>query len=71
MGLMMRPKTVNVHREAHHLLRRRGNGPQGIYIGTETETNEPIYIGPQYLGTHLHLLGPTGSGKSRLLLWLF
>lgn len=61
----MRPKHVNVHREAHHLRRR------GFYFGTDTKDHEPIYLTQKHLGTHLHLLGPTGSGKSRLLLWLF
>src|SRR5712691_9569091 len=68
---MMQPKHVNVHREAHHLLRRKGNGPHGLYVGTDFETNEPVYVGPKHLGTHLEILGPTGSGKSRWLLWLF
>src|SRR5262249_51230942 len=32
---------------------------------------QPIYLAPKHLRTHLHLIGPTGQGKSRLLLWFF
>lgn len=61
----MKSKPVNIHRESHYLRRR------GLYFGTDTQDQQPLYLSPKRLGTHLHLLGPTGSGKSRLLLWLF
>ena len=43
---------------------------RGIYLGTDPD-GEAIYLLPKHLRTHLHLIGPTGQGKSRLLLWLF
>src|SRR5690242_1450960 len=43
---------------------------RGIYLGTDLD-GEAIYLLPKHLRTHLHLIGPTGQGKSRLLLWLF
>jgi len=42
-----------------------------LYLGTDTETSERIRLSHRWLETHLHLIGPPGSGKSRLLLSLF
>jgi hypothetical protein len=44
---------------------------KGLPLGTDTETGKRLSISPSWLATHLHLLGPTGCGKSRLLLWIF
>jgi hypothetical protein len=41
------------------------------YAKVRVCAGEAIYLLPQHLRTHLHLIGPTGQGKSRLLLWLF
>src|SRR5918912_1757151 len=43
---------------------------RGLYLGTDAE-GQPVYLGPKHLRTHIHLLGPTGQGKSRLLLWFY
>ncbi|HSX78961.1 MAG TPA: hypothetical protein VLQ80_10370, partial [Candidatus Saccharimonadia bacterium] len=57
-------RRVSALREGPHVRRR------GIYLGTAPD-GEAIYLLPKHLRTHLHLIGPTGQGKSRLLLWLF
>jgi len=44
---------------------------EGIFVGTDTATGEPIHLPLSQLGTHLHIMGPPGSGKTRFLLWLF
>jgi hypothetical protein len=44
---------------------------RGLHLGTDAETGEPVYLGSKWLSTHLHLIGPPGVGKTRLLLWLF
>jgi hypothetical protein len=43
---------------------------RGIYLGAAPD-DQPVYLSPKHLRTHLHIIGPTGQGKSRLLLWLF
>src|SRR5262245_25666231 len=43
---------------------------RGLYLGTAPSGN-PAYLKPAHLKTHLHVLGSTGTGKSRLMLWLF
>jgi hypothetical protein len=43
---------------------------RGLYLGTDPD-GQPVYLHPKHLRTHLHLLGPTRQGKSRLILWLF
>ena len=42
-----------------------------LRVGFDMESNEPLSIALDYLATHLHILGPPGSGKTRWLLWLF
>lgn len=42
-----------------------------VFLGTNTETGSPIWLSRKTLETHLHAIGPTGGGKSRLLLHLF
>jgi hypothetical protein len=50
---------------------RRSRGrPRGLWLGRD-RTGPRAYLGPQWLKTHVHILGPTGSGKTRLLLHLF
>jgi hypothetical protein len=43
----------------------------GLFMGTDVVNNTPLYLLLKWLATHLHVIGPTGSGKSRFLLWLF
>jgi hypothetical protein len=43
---------------------------RGLYLGTAPD-GLPMYLKPEHLRTHLHVLGSTGTGKSRLMLWLF
>ena len=43
---------------------------RGLYLGT-APSGKPAYLKPEHLRTHLHVLGATGTGKSRLMLWLF
>jgi hypothetical protein len=57
-------RTTAIH-EARFLRRR------GLYFGTDASDTQSLYVQWQWLRTHLHTLGPTGQGKSRLLLWLF
>lgn len=57
-------RRVNALREGPRIRRR------GLYLGTDP-SGEAIYLSRKHLRTHLHLIGPTGQGKSRLLLWLF
>src|SRR5713101_6070092 len=57
-------RRVSALREGPRVHRR------GLYLGTAPD-GQPVYLSPKHLRTHLHLLGPTGQGKSRLLLFLF
>ncbi|HZM20679.1 MAG TPA: hypothetical protein VFC02_02985 [Anaerolineales bacterium] len=43
---------------------------RGLYLGTAPD-GLPFYLKPEHLRTHLHVLGVTGTEKSRLMLWLF
>jgi hypothetical protein len=43
-----------------------------IFMGADTTTDEKIFLGLRWLDErNMHILGPPGEGKSRLLLWLF
>jgi hypothetical protein len=43
-----------------------------IFIGTDTETNEKMFLGLRWLEErNVQIVGPPGEGKSRLLLWLY
>jgi hypothetical protein len=57
-------RRVSVFREGARVSKR------GLYLGI-TPRSLPGYLSLEYLKTHLHLLGSTGTGKSRLMLWLF
>jgi len=39
----------------------------GIRLGTHLKTREPVFITPDQLKTHMHVLGGTGVGKSYFL----
>jgi hypothetical protein len=43
---------------------------RGIYLGTAPD-GQPVYLSHRHLRTHLQLIGPTGTGKSKLLLWIY
>ena len=59
--------------------RRRPNpwGPsptvqrRGLHLGENVRTGRQVYVAPRLFFTHLHLIGPPGTGKTRLLLHLF
>ena len=60
----VRIRRISALREGTYVRKR------GLCLGTDA-AGEVIYLKPKHLRTHLHLIGPTGQGKSRLLLWLF
>ncbi len=44
---------------------------QWLPLGFDLESNQPLRLALNFLTTHLWAVGPPGSGKTRLLLWLF
>src|SRR5919198_6675592 len=60
----VRIRRISALREGTYVRKR------GLCLGTDAD-GEVIYLKPKHLRTHLHLIGPTGQGKSRLLLFLF
>src|SRR5215510_13888582 len=40
-------------------------------LGVNTATGNPLFLNAEWLQTGLHLIGPTGCGKSMVLFWLF
>jgi hypothetical protein len=60
----VRIRRISALREGTRIRKR------GVCLGTDPNA-DLIYLSPKHLRTHLHILGPTGQGKSRLLLWLF
>lgn len=40
--------------------------PDGVLVGTDTETNKPLYIPQELRRRHLYLIGKTGTGKTVL-----
>jgi len=57
-------RRVSVLHEGQHIRKR------GLYLGTFPD-GQSCYLKEEHLRTHLHLLGATGTEKSRLMLWLF
>jgi len=45
--------------------------PRPIHLGADAESGEPVRLAWEWLKTHLHILGPPGTGKTRLLLHIF
>src|SRR5258708_3063067 len=43
----------------------------GILFGTDVADSEPVYLNPDAMARHLHILGPPGRGKTRLIFSLF
>jgi len=41
--------------------------PDGVLVGTDTDTNEPLYIPDALRGKHLYLIGKTRTGKTTLI----
>ena len=58
------PPHSNAARKGRHMRTR------GLNLGT-TLDGQPLFLRPEHVQTHLHLLGPTGCGKSRLMLWIY
>src|SRR6185295_7946234 len=44
---------------------------KGLYLGTNVENGLGVLLNAKLLDTHIHIMGPPGVGKSRLLLWIF
>jgi hypothetical protein len=42
-----------------------------LHLGTDSESGNPVDLSLDRLETHLHIIGPPGSGKTRLLFSLF
>ncbi|MCC6850436.1 MAG: DUF87 domain-containing protein [Deltaproteobacteria bacterium] len=47
------------------------DGFRKLHLGTDVTDDVPVYLKSQWLRTGLHILGRTGSGKTRLLLAMF
>jgi hypothetical protein len=43
----------------------------GVPFGSDVADGEPVYLNPAAMARHLHILGPPGRGKTRLLFSLF
>jgi len=41
--------------------------PDGVLVGTDADTNEPLYIPDELRGKHLYLIGKTRTGKTTLI----
>lgn len=52
-------------------MKGRPSNHSRIRLGADAATGQSTYLDLDRLATHLHLIGSTGSGKTRLLLWLF
>jgi hypothetical protein len=46
-------------------------GRHGLELGNAVDTRQRVRLGLPWLDSGVHILGPTGSGKTRLLLHLF
>src|SRR5262245_8378264 len=44
---------------------------RGLHLGTDLETRTPLWLDDRWLRTGVHILGRTGSGKTRLALDFF
>lgn len=44
---------------------------RSLHLGRNTESGKSVFLGLNWFETHLHVLGPPGSGKTRLLLSIF
>jgi hypothetical protein len=42
-----------------------------LFVGTANHTGQSVFLNPNILNTHVEMLGSTGTGKTRLLTWLF
>jgi hypothetical protein len=51
------PRRVSALKEGNRIRKR------GLYLGTDRD-GKPLYLHEKFLKTHLHLIGPTGQGKS-------
>lgn len=43
----------------------------GLHMGTDVDVDREVRMSLDLFNTGVHVIGPPGSGKSRLLLWLF
>jgi len=41
--------------------------PDGVLVGVDTDTNQPLAISEQLRGKHLYLIGKTRTGKTTLI----
>lgn len=42
-----------------------------IWVGRNVDTGKAVDLSRHWFETHMHIIGPPGSGKSRFLLWIF
>ena len=56
-------RRVSALREGQRIRKR------GLYLGTAPD-GQSVYLSYKHLRTHLHIIGPTGQGKSRLVLFI-
>jgi Helicase HerA, central domain len=49
------------------LERARATPPAGLFLGSSLSTSLPVFLTPEILRTHMHVLGSTGVGKSFFL----
>lgn len=52
---------------ARRLKQARGAAPDGIRLGKNLQTQLPVFITPDQLRTHMHVVGATNVGKSYFL----
>src|SRR5208282_3475740 len=45
--------------------------PGPVLLGGDIKTGEFVWLQRELLATHFHVMGAPGTGKTRLLLWLF
>lgn len=45
--------------------------PKPLQLGTNSASGNNLELAHRWLSTHLHVIGPTGEGKSRVLLHMF
>jgi hypothetical protein len=57
-------RAADSNRFVQDWLARQNKPANGLFAGTNTTTAAKVYITPDQLGTHTHVLGSTGVGKS-------
>jgi type IV secretory pathway VirB4 component len=61
------------HRQLHQDIHRRGTGNPGLLFfnrGAEPLVFDPLHAADRKKNAHMLILGPTGAGKSALLVYM-